>query len=95
MDFVETALIIYFAIIFFVSFIVVGIDKLCAKWKRGRVPEKTLFLLSIMGGSAAVYFGMSLFNHKTQKNTFVFLIPLIFAAQCVIVYLLYRYDFLF
>lgn len=95
MDFVEKALIIYLIFISLVSFITVGADKSRAKRKKRRVPEKTFFLLSFLGGSAAVYLGMSFFNHKTQKNSFVFLIPLIFAVQCAAVLLLYKYDIIF
>lgn len=95
MDFVDICFVMYFLAVSIISFIVVGVDKLCAKYKKSRVPEKTIFLLSILLGSASVYIAMSLFNHKTQKNSFVFLIPMIFALQCFVFYLLHKYDILF
>ena len=60
------------------------IDKRLAKAKRRRISEASLFFMALLGGSAGIYFGMSAFNHKTQKNAFVFLIPLIFVVQSFI-----------
>lgn len=95
MELSKAVLLIYFLTVSVISFSIVGIDKCCAVGKKSRVPEKTFFLLSLIGGSAAVYLGMTVFNHKTQKNSFVFLIPLIFAMQCAVVCLLYKYDIYF
>lgn len=55
------------------TFTVYGVDK--AKARRGawRVPEKTLFLLPLLG--------MLVFRHKTKHWYFVWGIPLILLAQ--------------
>ena len=53
------------------TFTVYGVDK--AKARRGawRVPEKTLFLLPLLGGSVGALLGMLVFRHKTKHWYFV------------------------
>ena len=76
-----TWLLVYLAAVNLVTFTVYGIDK--AKAKRGawRVPEKTLFLLPLLGGSLGALLGMRVFRHKTKHWYFVWGIPLILLAQ--------------
>ena len=71
----------YLAAVNLVTFTVYGVDK--AKARRGawRVPEKTLFLLSLLGGSLGALLGMWAFHHKTKHWYFVWGIPLILLAQ--------------
>ncbi len=88
----ELKFLVYLAVISLVSILLVIVDKVKAKKRRFRVPEGMLFLLAILGGSAAMYISMCLIRHKTQKNSFVFGIPLIFALQCAAVYYLYKYK---
>ena len=59
-----------------VVMLVYGFDK--AKAKRGgrRVKEATLLLLAFLFGGFGAMFGMVLFNHKTSKTKFRFLVPL-------------------
>ena len=80
---------VYLAIVSFVSIILTVVDKSKAKKRKFRIPEAVLFLFAILGGSAAMYLTMCLIRHKTQKNRFVFGIPLIFFLQCAIVYYSY------
>ena len=77
----ETALLVWLAAINLVTFAVYGIDK--AKAKRGawRIPEKTLFLLPLLGGSLGALLGMRVFHHKTKHWYFVWGVPLILLAQ--------------
>ncbi len=81
----------YMAVISLVSVILVIADKSKARNKRYRVPEAALFLFAALGGSAAMYLTMCLVRHKTQKNHFVFGIPLIFFLQCVCIYIIYTH----
>ena len=69
------------------------IDKLNAIRGRRRIRESTLMIFSALGGSAVMYLSMNAFHHKTQKNKFVFGIPLIFAVQCIIIALAYKETF--
>lgn len=83
-------------IINLVTFFMFGIDKWKAKRKEKnadvrRVPEKTLFLLSILGGSVGALLGMKAWRHKTLHKTFQFGIPAILILQIVIPLGLYIY----
>ena len=72
---------IYFAAINLVTFFVYGIDKYRAKRGAWRSPEKTLFLLPILGGSIGAIAGMKFFHHKTKHWYFRYGLPLILLAQ--------------
>lgn len=89
MSIVEYIFLVYMALISFTSVILVIVDKLKAKNSRWRISEATLFLFAILGGSAAMYFTMCLVRHKTQKNRFVFGLPLIFFLQIAVFYAVY------
>ena len=78
---VITYLLWYLAAVNLVTFTVYGVDK--AKARRGawRIPEKTLSLLPLLGGSVGALLGMRAFHHKTRHNSFRFGIPAILLAQ--------------
>lgn len=78
----------YIILISLVSVVVTIKDKSCAKKGKWRVPEKTLFILSALGGSVAMYITMKAIRHKTQHKRFMIGIPLIMAAQAAIIVLL-------
>ena len=61
------------------------IDKRRAIKKIWRIPEKTLFLIAILGGSIGSNIGMRLFRHKTKHWYFVFGMPAILIIQLVII----------
>jgi len=63
------------------TFIAYGIDKRKARRKKWRIPESTLILLAIFGGSPAALLAMHLFHHKTLHNKFRYGIPLILLLQ--------------
>lgn len=86
----EKILITYFIIINLITFAVFGIDKLKAVKDKWRIPEKVLFLLSIIGGSAGAILGMYTFRHKTKKPAFKFGIPAILIVQIVLLYFIMR-----
>ena len=67
-----------------IAFAVCGLDKWKAKKGRWRVPEKVLFLLSILGGSVGMYLGMFTFRHKTKHWYFVIGIPAIILVQAAL-----------
>lgn len=87
---------VWLVVINLVTFFVFGIDKWKAKRKvtheaTRRVPEKTLFLLSVLGGSVGALLGMRVWHHKTLHRTFRIGIPLILILQIVIPAGLYLY----
>lgn len=73
--------VIYLAVISAVSVFVCAIDKYCAANNKWRIPEKTLFLLSIFGGALSLYITMRLIRHKTRHKRFMIGLPLIIIAQ--------------
>ncbi len=81
---------LYLAIINIAAFAAMGIDKLKAKKRAWRIPEATLFLLVIFGGSLGGILGMFLFRHKTRHWYFLYGFPLILILQLLAVYLLWR-----
>ena len=64
-----------------ITFGVYGIDKLKAKKGKWRVPETTLLLLAIIGGSVGAWCGVKVWHHKTMHLKFKYGIPLIMAVQ--------------
>ncbi|MBD9014278.1 MAG: DUF1294 domain-containing protein, partial [Lachnospiraceae bacterium] len=50
----------------FIGFCSMGIDKRKARLGKWRIPERTLFLIAILGGSPGSIAGMYLFHHKTR-----------------------------
>ena len=64
-----------------ITFVVYGIDKLKAKKGKCRVPETTLLLLAIVGGSVGAWCGVKVWHHKTMHAKFKYGIPLIMAMQ--------------
>ena len=75
------ALLLVLAAVNVITFAVYGADKRRARKGRRRVPEKTLFLLALAGGSVGALAGMYAFRHKTRHWYFVWGIPVILAAQ--------------
>ena len=64
-----------------ITFVVYGIDKLKAKKGKWRIPEATLLLLAIVGGSMGAWCGMKMWHHKTLHKKFKYGIPLILIVQ--------------
>ena len=81
----------YLLIINAVAFIVYGIDKLKARKNRWRIPEATLLLLALVGGSIGSWLGMKVWHHKTMHLKFKYGLPAILLLQLAIaVYLCTR-----
>lgn len=78
-------LLIYLLIVNVIGFFIMGIDKLKAKKQAWRVPEKTLFLFALIGGSIGTNLGMYAFRHKTKHWYFVIGMPLILIVQAGLV----------
>lgn len=85
------ALAVWLIAINLVTFAVYGADKRRARRGAWRVPEKTLFLLPLLGGSVGALLGMRVFRHKTKHWYFVWGVPAILLAQVALAaWLLYR-----
>ena len=78
-------IILYVAAVNVISFIVMGVDKRRAVKRAFRVPESTLFVLAITGGSIGSIAGMHLFHHKTRHWYFLYGMPVILALQIILI----------
>ena len=77
-------LLIYLGIINLIGFFAMFLDKQKAKRNKWRIPEKTLFLLAIIGGSLGTTLGIHMFRHKTKHWYFKFGMPMILIIQFVL-----------
>lgn len=79
----NTAFLIYLVIINLAGFFSMAIDKHKARNHQWRIPEKTLFLIAILGGALGSVLGMQTFRHKTKHWYFVVGMPLILVLWIV------------
>ena len=83
---------IYLVIMNVLTFIIYGLDKLKAKRDGWRIPEATLLLLAVVGGSVGAKIAMELFHHKTLHKKFKYGIPIIIIIQMMIAsYIIYKF----
>lgn len=83
-----TLIIIYLVVINCTSFITMGVDKYKARKRTWRIPESTLFVLALIGGSIGSIVGMHLFHHKTRHWYFLYGMPAILIVQILLVLLI-------
>lgn len=81
METFNSCLAYYLLAINVVTFIVYGIDKYKAKKAKWRIPEATLLLLAVLGGSIGAWMGMKVWHHKTMHKKFKYGIPAILLIQ--------------
>ena len=79
----------YLAMVNVVAFVTYGIDKLKARRNQWRIPESTLLLLAMIGGSIGAWIGLKVWRHKTLHKKFKYGIPLIFVVQIALCIYLY------
>ena len=84
----------YIALISIISVIVCIYDKKISKKNRVelRTPEKTLLLLSALGGSVAMFITMLLVRHKTKHAKFMVGIPVIIILQAALIFALAHFG---
>lgn len=83
-----TLIIIYLVAVNCISFTAMGMDKHKARKRAWRIPESTLFVLALIGGSLGSIAGMHLFHHKTRHWYFLYGMPAILILQILLVLLL-------
>ncbi len=76
------------------TFLLYGLDKLCAIRHWQRAPELLLHTLAIAGGSPGALFGQQLFDHKISKVKFLLLYWLIVVIQLFLLYLIFYTELL-
>lgn len=76
-------IIIYFIVINLFGFFIMWLDKRKAEKGAWRIPEKTLFIVTALGGGIGTIAGMYTFRHKTQKLNFVIGFPFITILEMI------------
>ena len=72
---------LYLLLINAAAFVLMLADKQKARKNRWRIPERTLILSAVFGGSIGALAGMYTFRHKTKHLKFTLGIPAILVAQ--------------
>ena len=90
---VITMLLSYFAAVNLMGFALMGIDKYKAKKRAFRIPEATLFIVAVIGGSIGSIIGMYVFRHKTRHRAFVYGMPFILIVQIALIIALLNAPF--
>ncbi len=89
-----TYILLYLLAVNLLLFAVMGIDKYKAKHQLWRIPERTLFVLAVIGGSLGGILGMRLFHHKTLHPQFRYGFPAILILQLILAgFLVYHFFF--
>ena len=83
-------ILLYFLIINAIGFLLMLVDKRCAQKKLWRIPESTLLMTALIGGSIGGLAGMYTFRHKTRHLKFTLGLPAILIAQVSLLFLLFR-----
>lgn len=71
------------------AFCLMGVDKRRARRKAWRVPERSFFLLALLGGAPGAIAGMWVFHHKTRHWYFKLGLPFILLVQAVLLAVLF------
>lgn len=85
----------YVILLNLLEFALMGIDKWKAKSYAWRIPESTLFIVAIIGGSIGAIIGMRVFHHKTRHRYFTYGMPAILIIQLLLLYILSKAPFEF
>ena len=70
------------------TFAAYALDKYKAIHDAWRIPERTLILLAVIGGSVGALIAMYTVRHKTKHKKFVIGVPAILIVQIVLAYLI-------
>lgn len=90
----EKILLFYLMFINIFGFLLMGVDKRKAERHLWRIPEKSLFLAAVLGGSVGSILGMRVFHHKTRKMIFVVGMPLILFIQIFLAVFFHTFRFI-
>ncbi|MFC7061572.1 DUF1294 domain-containing protein [Halobacillus seohaensis] len=84
-------LLIYFILMNFILFLLMGYDKQQARRSSSRISEKNLWTFAIIGGSIGGMVGMKVYRHKTKHISFKMGMPIITIVHLSFLYLFTRF----
>ncbi len=83
----------YLIVINLITIVIFAFDKSRSRGDGRRIPEKTLLLLALIGGTPAALYAMNLFRHKTKKYSFQIPLYIIMLVQIgLIVWILQHFS---
>ena len=82
--FTNKNIIIYLISINIIGFFIMWLDKQKARKGSWRIPEKTLFIITAIGGGIGTTAGMYVFRHKTKKLNFIIGLPFITILEIIL-----------
>ena len=71
-------------VIYIFGFFIMWLDKHKARKGSWRIPEKTLFIITAIGGGIGTTVGMFVFRHKTKKLNFLIGFPFITILEIIL-----------
>lgn len=75
-----------------IAFILIAYDKNLAKNQKRRIPERTLLLFVLIGGTIGSGIAMQIFRHKTAKRSYLLKFWGIVILQILLLYAIYHFD---
>ena len=81
-------LLIYLIVVNIIGFLIMLIDKKKAEKGKWRIQEKTIFIVTLLGGGIGTISGMYIFRHKTKKKKFTVGMPIILILE-ILLFILY------
>jgi uncharacterized membrane protein YsdA (DUF1294 family) len=82
----------YFLMVSLICFILIAFDKNAARNRKRRIPENTLLLWCLFGGSIGGGIGMWVLKHKTSKRSFLWKLYGVILFQLLIGLALYYFE---
>ena len=83
---IKIILLAYLLLINIITYFTYAADKTKARQNKWRIPERTLILLALLGGSPAALLAMKHCHHKTRHLKFKLGIPIILIIQIIITF---------
>ena len=85
------AYLIFIAVMSLIAFVLYLSDKVKAKQRAWRIPEKVLLGIGFFGGAIGALAGMQIFRHKT-KHVYFYIVNLLgLVLQGALAYLIIKY----
>lgn len=78
-----SSLLIYLLVANLIGFYLMFKDKQKAKQHAYRIPERTFWLLAVLGASIGIFIGMQTFRHKTKHKSFTIGIPVFIVINVI------------
>ena len=78
-------IIIYLIVINLIGILIMFLDKQKAKKDEWRISEKTIFVITMLGGGIGTIAGMYAFRHKTKKLKFIIGLPVLVILEIILV----------